>query len=175
MINILPKLTNLYPALLLINNLEISKLKDTVLLLSIYFNRCSYFFSIICSFRPSKYSLPHVSTCLKEHFIVQCFVRKNIFTLPNIEPSALQLDFISSKRQWIKTVDEDSGWRQWMKTVDEDSGWRQWMKTVDEDSGRRQWMKTVDEDSTVQSVQSIKRTRSQCWNNISGCTFISLN
>ena len=39
-------------------------------------------------------SLPQVSTCLQEHIIVQCFVRMNIFTLPNKEPPTLQLVFI---------------------------------------------------------------------------------
>ena len=39
-------------------------------------------------------SLPQVSTCLQEHIIVQCFVRMNIFTLPNKEPPTLQFVFI---------------------------------------------------------------------------------
>ena len=39
-------------------------------------------------------SLPQVSTCLQEHIIVQCFVRMNIFTLPNKEPLTLQFVFI---------------------------------------------------------------------------------
>ena len=38
-------------------------------------------------------SLPHVSTCLQEHIIVQYFVRMNIFTLPNKEPQTLQFVF----------------------------------------------------------------------------------